>query len=221
METQLFAHKVRTKAGLLNILKAYQTAIDQNIVCSITDADGAITYANDHFCRLSQYSREELLGQNHNIVNSGYHSKEFFADLWQTISRGKVWRGEVKSRAKDGTTFWLDSTILPLLNPDGSVFRYFSLRHSIDSKKQFEEQHQTYLNSLKKMLFMTNHEVRHSVVNILGITDMLQNYENTEEETAQLITSIRSAASSLDAFTKKLTAFMYENEQKEKSIQIQ
>jgi len=98
---------------ITQVFEAFQKAVNFNMVCSITDVNGTIIYVNDRFCEICKYSKEELIGQNHRIINSGYHPQDFFRNLWGTITRGEIWRGELKSQAKDGTYFWLDSIIIP------------------------------------------------------------------------------------------------------------
>ena len=133
-----------------------KSAIDEAAIVAITDRDGIITYVNQQFCEISKYSAEELIGKTHKIINSKFHPKEFFIEMWQTISKGGVWAGEIRNRAKDGTYYWVHTNIVPFLDEGGKPEKYVAVRYEITERKLAEER----LNIYAKKLELSNQELQ-------------------------------------------------------------
>lgn len=203
----------QSKKELIRLLNAYREAINESLISSIADANGNIIYANKKFCEITQYNEVELVGKNHRIINSGFHSKEFFTELWNTISAGRVWRGEIRNKTKTGVFYWVDTVILPIKNDEGNIIQYLSLRALINEKKKAEEERIKYIHSMEEMLQMTSHEVRKPIANCLGLTSEIDLQNASKEELIEIFNHLKSSAIELDNFTKKLTDFIYEQKQ--------
>ena len=197
----------------LQLLQAYERAIDQNIISSITDTTGQIIYVNRKFCQTSKYSAAELVGQNHRIVNSGHHPAGFFQGLWRTISAGNVWHDEIRNRAKDGTHYWVDTVIVPIKDDKQQITHYLSLRTLITEKKRLEHDRGEAHQALKVLLVMTSEKVRRPLSHCLAQMSLLDSGgPRSSAEIATILKDLRSSASALDEFTRDLATFIRDME---------
>ena len=188
-------------------------ALDQSTIVAFTDQRGIITFVNDQFCRISKYTRDELLGQDHRIINSGFHPKEFIRDLWTTIASGRVWKGELRNRAKDDSIYWVDTTIIPFLSEDGKPYQYVAIRHDITQLKQAEEkilqqaaelQRAAQLSLIGEMAAGLAHEVKNPLAGIQGTVDILIRRRAANDPEREALEGVRHEVQRIDATVRAL-----------------
>lgn len=208
-------------------LSDYKYALDESAIVAITDQKGIIKYVNNNFCKISKYKAEELIGQDHRIINSGYHTKEFIKNLWVTIANGNIWRGELKNRAKDGMFYWVDTTIIPFLNDKGKPYQYIAIRADITERKLAQENLKVLNETLEKKVdertaqleaankelesfsYSVSHDLRAPLRAIAGYSSIIEEeYANAlDKEGIRLLNEVKNNAQKMGFLIDSLLAF--------------
>jgi len=193
----------------LKDLEDIKYALDQSTIVATTDRTGTITYANDQFCEISKYTRDELIGQNHRIINSGYHPREFFQEMWRTIASGRKWHAEIRNRAKDGTIYWVDTTIVPFLDEHGRPYQYIAIRHDITERKRIEAElrEQAALKRLGEMAAVVAHELKNPLAGLRGALEIIGRRMPSDSSDLPVVNEMVTRIDSLNQMVRDLLVF--------------
>ena len=193
----------------MRALEDMKQALDQSVIVATTDVPGRIKFVNDKFCEISRYSREELIGQDHRLLNSGFHDKAFIRNLWRTIAQGHVWRGDLRNRAKDGSIYWVDTTIVPFVDARGKPWQYMAIRYDITERKAQEQRlrDQTALAALGEFAAVVAHEVRNPLAGIRNGVQLIAAELPPGSDAASLSAAIVARVDSLNTVIEDLLTF--------------
>lgn len=175
-------------------------ALDASTILTVTDTNGVILDVNDKFCELSQYTREESIGTPYHIVNSGHHPKEFWQDMWQTISAGRTWKGEIRNKAKDGSNYWVSTVINPVVGPDGKMYKFMAIQQDITARKQLETQQQALLDDLAAYAYQTSHKLRGPLARMLGLTHLFHQHPDA----TFMVEKLRETSEEMDLVIREM-----------------
>jgi len=189
--------KPQTLRHRINRLLAFEQAIEHNILLSITNRDGIIMSANKKFCEISKYSEEELVGKNHDVINSGYHPRAFFDDIWHTILTGKTWNGEIKNKSKDGTYYWIDAVIVPVPDDKNYISEFFLLGVVISGSKEAE-------GALSDAAFIISHKIRQPFVNMQALLTFILLEDLPVAEIKSMAKIMQAELDKIDALTRQM-----------------
>jgi PAS domain S-box-containing protein len=197
-----------------------ERALDEHAIIAITNKQGKIKYVNQKFCSVSKYSTEELMGQDHRIISSGYHSKEFIHNLWTTITKGETWKGEIKNRAKDGTYYWVDTTIVPYLDHTGSPYQYVAIRTEVTEYKRLEQKMEEQVaelarsnDELEQFAYVVTHDLQEPLRTISSFVQLLKKYFNNQldERANDLISHVVAGTSRMQMLIDDLLTYAQVN----------
>lgn len=208
---------------LLSKVSIIEDAFNAHAIVAITDKSGKIHYVNEKFCSISKYPANELIGQDHRIVNSGYHPKAFMSDLWATITKGGVWRGEIKNRAKDGTYYWVDTTIVPFLDDNGVPYQYVGIRTEVTNYKQLEQRMEEQVtelarsnDELEQFAYVVTHDLQEPLRAINSFVQLLKKYcgHQLDERANDLISHAVAGTSRMQMLIDDLLTYAQVNANK-------
>ncbi|RTY95871.1 PAS domain S-box protein [Flavobacterium sp. GT3R68] len=185
-------------------LADYKYAMDESSIIAITDPKGIIKHVNDNFFKISKYSREELIGQDLRIINSGYHPKDYIRNLWKTMANGEIWKGEFRNKAKDKTFYWEDITVIPFLDGQGKPYQYAAIRFDITERKEAERKLKEHLQvleyqntQLNDFCYIISHNLRGPLVNISMLVDYIEDSED-EGEQREMVKKMRPVVNKIN-----------------------
>lgn len=207
----------RQLRNTIHELEFQKSALDASALVTIINPDGVITYVNRRFCKISGYSRKELIGNKLSIVNSGFHPDKFFKDMKTKMMKGDVWHGEIKNRAKSGEMFWVDTYVVPFKNEAGEIVKYVYIRFDITDRKKAEEELQAKNYELDAFAYHTSHDLRAPLSSIIGLTTLINN-ESSIEGIKYYNALIRSSVKKLDNF---ITSVMSHSRNQKQEVTIE
>jgi len=207
----------RQLRNTIHELEFQKSALDASALVTIINPDGVITYVNKRFCKISGYSKKELIGNKLSVVNSGYHHEKFFKDMKAKMMKGDVWHGEIKNKAKSGEMFWVDTYVVPFKNEEGEIIKYVYIRFDITDRKKAEEELQAKNYELDAFAYHTSHDLRAPLSSIIGLTTLINN-ESSVEGIKYYNALIRSSVKKLDNF---ITSVMSHSRNQKQEVAIE
>ncbi|WNB18362.1 PAS domain S-box protein [Marivirga arenosa] len=178
----------------------FQKALNKAALVSITGINGNIQEVNSEFCRVSGFSRKELVGQPIKVLESGYHTSNFWNEMWTQIKAGELWRADIKNKNKAGKEYWVDIVISPIKNHDGEIYKFMSISYDITEKKKLEHDQKNLLEDFTEYAFQTSHELRGPLTSMMGLTTIFEKYDDP----SYVINKLKATAKQMDAVIRKM-----------------
>jgi PAS domain S-box-containing protein len=189
-------------------LQSYLDAINVHVYSAVTDTQGTILKVNEPLTKVTGYTEEELIGKNFSLFNSGFHSDQFFKNLFLSLADGKTWRNEVKNKRKDGSFFWIDMVVIPLKSEKGNTNYFLTLALPITERKEAEEQREKTSKMLEDIAFKASHKVRGPIARIQGLMNLMDNGYLEKDEMSSISQFLKDSVAEMDVATRELTSFV-------------